>query len=127
MSTYKELIDRLKNGVQSADFNVALAEAVEILTSLDAQKPAAWWYPKGEQFAFAKEDGSRPFAKVWEPLYAAPVAAQASKPLSDAEIFDLAEPFGSFEFGDAQGNKRLDFARSAITAFCQKNGIKERG
>ena len=54
-------------------------------------------------------------------------AAQASKPLSDAEIFDLAEPFGSFEFGDAQGNKRLDFARSAITAFCLKNGIKERG
>ena len=52
---------------------------------------------------------------------------QASKPLSDAEIFDLAEPFGAFEFGDSQGNKRLDFARAAITAFCQKNGIKERG
>lgn len=55
------------------------------------------------------------------------VAAQASKPLSDAEIFDLAEPFGAFEFGDAQGNKRLDFASAAITAFCLKNGIKERG
>ncbi len=52
---------------------------------------------------------------------------QANKPLSGAEIFDLAEPFGAFEFGDAQGDKRLDFARAAITAFCQKNGIKERG
>ena len=89
MSTYKELIDRLKNGVQSADFNVALAEAVEILTSLDAQKPAAWWYPKGEQFAFAKEDGSRPFAKVWEPLYAAPVAAQ---PTSHSVIVAQSKP-----------------------------------
>ena len=56
-----------------------------------------------------------------------PVAAQASKPLSDAEIFDLAEPFGAFEFGDAQGDKRLAFAHAAITAFCLKNGIKERG
>ena len=89
MSTYKELIDRLKNGVQSADFNVALAEAVEILISLDAQKPAAWWYPKGEQFALAKEDGSRPFAKVWEPLYAAPVAAQ---PTSHSVIVAQSKP-----------------------------------
>lgn len=55
------------------------------------------------------------------------LAAQASKPLSDAEIFDLAEPFGAFEFGDAQGDKRLDFARAAITAFCLKNGIKDAG
>jgi len=192
MSAYKNLGDRLKNNIGSADFNMALAEAVEIINSLDAQKPAAWWYPKGEQFALAKEDGSRPFAKVWEPLFAAPVAAQppshsviagalfdfmgwlttrkerlclssaddaspavtaitefakmrslsldnamvtdwqsgaaqASKPLSDAEIFDLAEPFGAFEFGDAQGDKRLAFARAAITAFCLKNRIKERG
>lgn len=76
MSAYKNLGDRLKNNIGSADFNMALAEAVEIINSLDAQKPAAWWYPKGEQFALAKEDGSRPFAKVWEPLFAAPVAAQ---------------------------------------------------
>ena len=57
------------------------------------------------------------------------VAAQPQQakpePLSSAEILDLAEPFGAFEFGDAQGDKRLAFARAAITAFCQKNGIKE--
>jgi hypothetical protein len=69
MSAYKNLGDRLKNNIGSADFNMALAEAVEIINSLDAQKPAAWWYPKGEQFALASKDGSRPFAKVWEPLH----------------------------------------------------------
>ena len=74
MSTYQNLVDRLKNNIGSADFNMALAEAVEIINSLDAQKPAAWWYPKGEQFALANKDGSRPFAKVWEPLFALPVS-----------------------------------------------------
>lgn len=54
-------------------------------------------------------------------------AQPQAKPLSDAEILGIAEPFGAFEFGDAQGNKRLDFARAAITAFCLKNGIKEQG
>ncbi len=35
-------------------------------------QPVAWWIPKAEQFALAKKDGSRPFAKAWEPLYATP-------------------------------------------------------
>lgn len=37
---------------------------------------------------------------------------QVRKPLSDAEIFDLAGDFGAFEFGDAQGDKRLAYARA---------------
>jgi hypothetical protein len=41
-------------------------------------EPVAWWIPKAEQFCIAKQDGSRPFAKAWEPLYAAPApVAQA--------------------------------------------------
>lgn len=36
--------------------------------------------------------------------------------LTDEEIFELAEPFGEFQYGDAQGHKRLDFARAIIAA-----------
>jgi hypothetical protein len=32
-------------------------------------------------------------------------------PMTDAEILELAEPFGGFEFGDTQGHKRISFAR----------------
>jgi hypothetical protein len=42
-------------------------------------------------------------------LYLAPPARE---PLSDEQIFDLAEPFGAFEYGDAQGDKRIAFARA---------------
>jgi hypothetical protein len=34
------------------------------------------------------------------------------KPMSDEQIFELAEPFGWFEYGDSQGHKRLEFARA---------------
>jgi len=217
MTTYKELAERLEETMHDdAGFHLAVDEAIEILRSLDAQKPIGYWGG-----AFSIEGGAdlyeveqvSAFGRVYKnlPLYAAPVAAQppsqpvdpvhvintaidvmmrrdatiagvlfdfmgwlttrkerlclssaddaspavtaitefakmrnlsldnamvtdwqsgaaqASKPLSDAEIFDLAEPFGAFEFGDAQGDKRLAFARAAITAFCLKNGIKERG
>lgn len=36
--------------------------------------------------------------------------------LTDEQIFDIAEPFGAFEFGDAQGDKRLAFARAILAA-----------
>ena len=36
--------------------------------------------------------------------------------LTNEQIFDLAEPFGGFEYGDSQGHKRLDFARSVEEA-----------
>ena len=32
--------------------------------------------------------------------------------LTNEQLFELAEPFGYFEFGDAQGAKRLAFARA---------------
>ncbi len=93
MTTYKELADRLEKFAANCcipdDENTPPREAAAILRSLDEQKPAAWWYPKGEQFALAKEDGSRPFAKVWEPLYAAPVAAQ---PTSHSVIVAQSKP-----------------------------------
>lgn len=33
------------------------------------EKPVAWWIPKAEQFCLPSSDGTRPFAKAWEPLY----------------------------------------------------------
>ncbi len=51
-------------------------------------------------------------------------APQPTKqPLTREEIFDLAEPFGEFQYGDAQGDKRIYFARAIIAAYEQKNGI----
>lgn len=44
--------------------------------------PVAWWIPKAEQFCLAKPSGERPFAKAWEPLYAAaPAVPQGFKPV----------------------------------------------
>lgn len=42
-------------------------------------QPVAWWIPKAEQFCLAKQDGSRPFAKAWEPLYAAPAPVELTR------------------------------------------------
>jgi hypothetical protein len=39
-------------------------------------------------------------------------SVQAGERLTDAEILELAEPYGAFEYGDAQGHKRKDFARA---------------
>jgi len=38
--------------------------------------------------------------------------ATAAPRLTDAEIFDIADPYGEFRYGDAQGDKRLEFARA---------------
>ena len=43
--------------------------------------------------------------------------------LSDEEIMDIASQFGEFQYGDAQGHKRRDFARAIIAAYEAKNGI----
>ena len=41
-----------------------------------------------------------------------PAPQPARQPLTDQQIMELAEPFGSFEYGDAQGHKRQAFARA---------------
>lgn len=40
--------------------------------------------------------------------------------LTDEEIFHAAEPFGAFEYGDAQGHKRIAFARAIEAAVLEK-------
>ncbi len=58
-------------------------------------EPVAWWIPKAEQFCIAKQDGSRPFAKAWEPLYAAP-APVASLSFPERDTSRPAEAQGLF-------------------------------
>ena len=43
-------------------------------------------------------------------LTAAPQQAE----VTDAQILEVAEPFGAFQYGDAQGDKRIDFARAIL-------------
>lgn len=42
--------------------------------------------------------------------------AEQAPELSDEQIFELAAPFGEFRYGDAQGDKRIAFARAVIAA-----------
>ena len=44
--------------------------------------------------------------------------------LSDEEIMDIALAFGAFQDGDAQGDKRRDFARAVLTAARNKKDTK---
>ena len=60
----------------------------------EVQKPMAWWIPKAEQFALADKSGDRPFAKAWEPLYAAPQPTQTQAgavPLTPDQIAEIAD------------------------------------
>ena len=43
-------------------------------------------------------------------------AAPAAVPLTDEQILEIAEPFGCFQYGDAQGHKRIEFARAVLAA-----------
>ena len=56
------------------------------------------------------------------PIYTAPQPPAPAVELTDEEIFTVADPFGAFEYGDAQGHKRLAFARAAIAAHEAKRG-----
>ena len=47
--------------------------------------------------------------------YALQARAQATQTdVTDVQILEVAEPFGAFEYGDAQGDKRIDFARAIL-------------
>lgn len=44
-----------------------------------------------------------------------PQPAQATQAeVTDEQILEIAEPFGEFQYGDAQGHKRIDFARAIL-------------
>ena len=43
--------------------------------------------------------------------------AEPVKMPSDAEILELSQPFGAFQYGDAQGRKRIEFARALLARY----------
>ena len=52
------------------------------------------------------------------------VAPQPPK-LSDERIFELAESFGEFKYGDAQGCKRIEFSRAIEREILGRLGMTE--
>lgn len=49
---------------------------------------------------------------IIDSLPAAPQAEPKREPLSDEQIYEIGEPFGYFQYGDAQGDKRRAFVRA---------------
>ena len=50
----------------------AIPSLRQAIAEAEKQEPVAWWIPKAEQFCLPSSDGTRPFAKAWEPLYTTP-------------------------------------------------------
>ena len=83
-------------------------------------EPVAYWISKAEQFSIAKQ-GERPFAKAWQPLYAAPQPAQARVPLTDVELTQIELRLRIYCDYDKYDLSLHDFARAIEAA----HGIKE--
>jgi hypothetical protein len=83
------------------ELHIGLGLSNGILGCLSAAPavPVAWWIPRSEQFCLAKPSGKRPFAKAWEPLYAA-TPAPAPAVLQNTDHFEddlhMVAPFGYF-------------------------------
>ena len=111
----------------------AFCEATEDATEVEPKNEHQRGFDKGRRFEakqirrsigdwFQAEFCGRSF--MGEPVVdAAPEAPQPTKrePLTREEIFELAKPFGEFQYGDAQGHKRIDFAHAIIAAYERKN------
>ena len=80
------------------------------------QEPVAWWIPKAEQFCLPSSDGTRPFAKAWEPLYTTP---PQRKPLTLVELSHIFASIPSIPF---DGEWQLELSRAIEAA----HGIKEK-
>ena len=122
MSKIKTWRDRVPKETTSFDYPRACREAADAeinelrakLAALEGQEPVAWWIPKAEQFCLSSKDGSRPFAKAWEPLF--PAAGAREPALMEAyraiQNCLLAVPNGKFkrEMDDWLTAKLLDNA-----------------
>ena len=101
MSKIKTWRDRVPKETTSFDYPRACREAADAeinelrakLAALEGQEPVAWWIPKAEQFCLSSKDGSRPFAKAWEPLFPA-AGAREAQPMTDtvAQVAGYASP-----------------------------------
>ena len=74
---YQQAADKMamEHKVERDTLRQQLAEAQALIEAIRQQRVVAWWIPKAEQFCLQSKSGERPFAKAWEPLFAAPVVA----------------------------------------------------
>ena len=79
------------------------------------QKPVAWWIPKAKQFCLPSSDGTRPFAKAWEPLYTSPPAQRTWVGLTEQEQGAIMEDL------NAHGTNLYPFAQAIEAKLKEKN------
>lgn len=65
--------------------NEEVIEALRAELAKPEPEPVAYWIPKADQFCVAKTD--RPFAKAWEPLYAAPTEPNCRFPICHSQEY----------------------------------------
>lgn len=112
---------------------------IEQPAALAEQEPVAWWHRKSklrdaaQQALEALEDHAKQYPHMQKGYTVDAITALRTalaeqpaeqQPLTREEIFELAEPFGEFKYGDAQGHKRIDFANAIIAAYERKNGVQ---
>lgn len=114
-----DLIDRfLRNNLYDDDY-AKYSDALEAISQpAPSPQPAtgepSWWMREADEGA-EWTDTAPLVLSGWTPLYTTPQPTQATQTeLTDEQILEIAEPFGEFQYGDAQGHKRIDFARAIL-------------
>ena len=83
------------------------------------QEPVAWLDTFTDE-VYSNSELDEEAKKDLAPIYTAPPKREWQG-LTDEEIFDLADHYGEFKYGDAQGHKRLEFARAIEAKLKEKN------
>lgn len=118
------------------EMTIAKALGMTVTYQVDAEMehnnapalPVAWWIPKAEQFCLAKPSGERPFAKAWEPLYAAaPAPVDLTDKAVNAAAKVLAERFDyPWEHMPEEGRKNMRVqARAVVEAALRAKGASD--
>ena len=67
------------------------------------------------QPAQAQQAASAEDMKVYDSIADRYFREATQAEVTDEQILEIAEPFGEFQYGDAQGHKRIDFARAILS------------
>ena len=108
---------QIKKGEKAYQQHRAAITAIKEALAQPEQEPVAWWIPKAEQFCLPSSDGTRPFAKAWEPLYTTPPQRKWVG-LTDEEIADCAE---KMEASDPTDSFWREFFRGIEAKLKEKN------
>ncbi len=116
--------------VEKKDLYLAQLILEKAIEQAEKQEPVAWMSPNKERLEFSRKDTV--YGSHTTPLYTAPPKQEFVCStglchykhwvgLTDEEILNTADFFGSFQYGDAQGHKRLEFARAIEQRLKEKN------